>query len=235
MAKDRDTDRDGRGRPAHLPNVARHNTPMIVFVTVCAADRAANTFAYETMHRILREAWEAAGSHKVGTYVLMPDHLHLFCAPSSPDAENVAKWVRYWKSLVTRAVRGRPVKGGQAFAYPVARTSGRSSLPPCGRACEAGRGVRRHALCFSGTVGTRSYGGARAIMTNGSMSATIRCGVVWWRTRTHGCLGASSMNSSGEKIRANGRADARPALRLGVRSREGRASARPGRTSKAEP
>ena len=108
MVSDCDKERDGRSRPAHLANVARFNTPVILFVTVCAADRAVNTFANEAMCRILREAWESAGSHKVGAYVLMPDHLHLFCAPASPEAESVAKWVRYWKSLSTRAVRVRP-------------------------------------------------------------------------------------------------------------------------------
>jgi putative transposase len=114
---DGDTVRDGRGHPAHLPNVVRFSTPVILFVTVCAADRMANTFASEAMHRILREAWEMASSHKVGAYVLMPDHIHLFCAPTSPDAENVAKWVRYWKSLATRAARGRSV-GGASVGLP---------------------------------------------------------------------------------------------------------------------
>jgi REP element-mobilizing transposase RayT len=106
-----------RKRPAHLPNVVRHNTPVVVFVTVCAVDRAVNTFATDTMHDIMRSAWAAAGSHLVGVYVLMPDHVHLFCSPASPDTENVAQWVRYWKSLVTREVRGR-FAGGACVCTP---------------------------------------------------------------------------------------------------------------------
>ena len=127
MENDCDTNKDGRGHPAHLPNVARFNTPVIVFVTVCAADRATNTFANKTMHRILREAWEAAGAHKVGAYVLMPDHVHLFCAPTSPEAENVAKWVRYWKSVATRAVRGRSV-GRACVCTPGSMETGGASV-----------------------------------------------------------------------------------------------------------
>ena len=100
-----------RKRPAHLPNRVRHNTPAIVFVTVCASDRTTNTFATDTMHEIQRVAWTMAGSHLVGADVLMPDHLHLFCAPAVPEAENVARWVRYWKSLVTREVRVRQEEG----------------------------------------------------------------------------------------------------------------------------
>ena len=126
--KERETDSDGRGHPAHLPNVMRFRTPVILFVTVCAADRTVNTFASEALHRILRQAWESAGSHKVGAYVLMPDHLHLFCAPASPDAENVAKWVRYWKSVATHAVRGRPA-GGASVRLP-GRTDERTLVPP---------------------------------------------------------------------------------------------------------
>jgi len=150
-----------RTRPVHLTNVTRHNTPTILFVTVCAADRAVNTFANVTMQGLLRKAWEQAGSHRVGAYVLMPDHLHLFCAPASPEAENVAKWVQYWKSLVTRTARTRasggvcggdtgderhvdeqtlvpPIlrtrlpSGEQASACPDAGRRGRESLPASG-------------------------------------------------------------------------------------------------------
>jgi REP element-mobilizing transposase RayT len=32
----------------------------------------------------------------------MPDHVHLFCSPTTPDAENVQKLVAYWKRLVSR-------------------------------------------------------------------------------------------------------------------------------------
>ena len=37
----------------------------------------------------------------MGTYVVMPDHVHLFVTPSA-DAVLLANWVRYWKSQFTR-------------------------------------------------------------------------------------------------------------------------------------
>ena len=131
MVSNPDRIKEGRSHPAHLPSVVRFNTPVIFFVTVCAADRLANTFATPLMHRHLVDAWESATSHKVGAYVLMPDHIHLFCAPTSPEAENVAKWVRYWKSLVTRAIRGRPAGGARSMdertpVPPVLRPDSRS-------------------------------------------------------------------------------------------------------------
>jgi putative transposase len=91
-----------RNHPTHRTNLERHNKPVLLFVTVCALDRTVNTFATEEMHGILKEAWASAQSHHVGAYVLMPDHIHLFCAPAAFDSENVAKWVRFWKVLVTK-------------------------------------------------------------------------------------------------------------------------------------
>jgi len=111
-----------RKHPAHLPNIVRDNRPVIVFVTACAARRGVNTFANETMHRICLNAWASARSHRVGAYVLMPDHLHLFCAPAEPDAENVARWVRYWKALVTRTVRQSATGGACAGLAEVEQT-----------------------------------------------------------------------------------------------------------------
>jgi REP element-mobilizing transposase RayT len=35
----------------------------------------------------------------------MPDHIHLFCAPLRPEI-SLDMWVRYWKSLVSRAWPG---------------------------------------------------------------------------------------------------------------------------------
>jgi REP element-mobilizing transposase RayT len=134
-----------RKRPTHPPNVLRHNTPVIVFLTVCATDRTMNTFATDTMHQILRNTWAAACSHLVGSYVLMPDHVHLFCAPASPEAENVAKWVRYWKSLVTREVRGKPV-GGASVCLP--KKEDEQTLVPPG----AVRGVDEQTLVPPGAM-----------------------------------------------------------------------------------
>jgi putative transposase len=110
-----------RKHPTHLPNQAWQNKPVLLFVTVCALDRTVNTFATEEMHGIVKEAWSSAQSHHVGAYVLMPDHIHLFCAPASFESENVAKWVRYWKVLVTKKLGGSracATYGAEACAAP---------------------------------------------------------------------------------------------------------------------
>lgn len=55
------------------------------------------------MHELLLRAWSSAVDWRVGRYVLMPDHLHLFCAPSKYSVESLTRWVGYWKRLTTQA------------------------------------------------------------------------------------------------------------------------------------
>lgn len=49
---------------------------------------------------ILRRAWVVADAWAVGRYVLMPDHLHLFCAPR--QGASLSSWMHFWKSLTAR-------------------------------------------------------------------------------------------------------------------------------------
>ncbi len=89
-----------RRHPTHTPNVRRPNTPIILFVTVCSHVRKP-VLACEEVHRALKTAWTQALHYRVGRYVIMPDHLHLFCSPSDVGPENVSRWVAYWKRLTS--------------------------------------------------------------------------------------------------------------------------------------
>ena len=89
-----------RTRPAHLPNLERFNQPVILFVTVCTKDRRP-ILASDRVHAALIGAWPQARQYRVGRYNVMPDHVHLFCSPAVREAENVRKWVAYWKRLVS--------------------------------------------------------------------------------------------------------------------------------------
>jgi putative transposase len=90
-----------RKHPAHPPLQARFNTPIIVFLTVCSKDRKL-LFAYADSMAVILDAWQRAKSWSVGRYVVMPDHLHLFCAPAVFPTEPLMQWARYWKSIVSR-------------------------------------------------------------------------------------------------------------------------------------
>ena len=55
------------------------------------------------MHEALARSWQSAEAWLVGNYVVMPDHVHLFCAPKNEEI-TIANWIKYWKGLVRGAV-----------------------------------------------------------------------------------------------------------------------------------
>ena len=88
-----------RRRPAHPPPVERISSPIIVFLTICTARRQRILANYAAV-RTLRQCWTEAGDWVVGRYVVMPDHVHLFCAPEADTS--VVRWVQFWKAMTTR-------------------------------------------------------------------------------------------------------------------------------------
>jgi hypothetical protein len=70
-----------RRHPIHLPPFERHNLPIIIFVTVCTADRR-KILASPHAHEAILSAWHVASPWLVGRYVIMPDHAQFFCAPN---------------------------------------------------------------------------------------------------------------------------------------------------------
>jgi len=92
----------GRRRPARQPVFDADNISPILFLTVCTAGRR-RILADAEIHGILRGAWKMAEHWSVGRYVILPDHIHLFCAPATQAITPVKKWVQYWKALVARA------------------------------------------------------------------------------------------------------------------------------------
>jgi REP element-mobilizing transposase RayT len=80
---------------------------VIYFVTVCTAGRR-ECLADPQVHSLLREIWLTHDRYRVGRYVLMPDHLHFFCAPGTWPPENLGGWMRFWKSAAARRWPGGP-------------------------------------------------------------------------------------------------------------------------------
>jgi putative transposase len=90
-----------RRHPAHHPPLENHNKPIILFLTVCAHHRR-KILANNCMQNALLKAWNSSNQWMVGRYVIMPDHIHLFCSPIGKEFENIAKWTTYWKRPVSR-------------------------------------------------------------------------------------------------------------------------------------
>jgi putative transposase len=91
----------GRKHPVHQPIVERFNEPAIVFLTVCTKDRI-RVLARSDVTALLMDSWQDATSWLVGRFIVMPDHVYLFCAPGEPPARALKQWVRYWKTLASR-------------------------------------------------------------------------------------------------------------------------------------
>lgn len=91
----------GRKHPAHQPTHDSHNTPIIIFLTVCTKGRKP-ILGHPQVQRNLVAGWQNAISWMVGRYVIMLDHVHLFCAPAEFPAMPLMHWVRFWKSETAR-------------------------------------------------------------------------------------------------------------------------------------
>ena len=72
----------------------------IVFLTVCTLKQG-RWLANEAPHELLKQTWRNASAWRVGDYLLMPDHLHLFCSPGDMEF-GIEDWIQYWKRAFKR-------------------------------------------------------------------------------------------------------------------------------------
>jgi putative transposase len=91
----------GRQRLPHLAPLEVANQSTVIFLTMCVEKRRP-LLARAEIVALLLGCWHQAGQWMVGRWVVMPDHLHLFCAPAIAPAMPVASWARFWRSQVTR-------------------------------------------------------------------------------------------------------------------------------------
>ncbi len=93
--------RPERKIPAHFPPLDSGFRSVIIYLTVCVQQKKP-LLANRTAARLIVEAWGAATFWCVGRYVIMPDHIHLFCGPNTFPAQPLKKWIACWKNHVTR-------------------------------------------------------------------------------------------------------------------------------------
>jgi REP element-mobilizing transposase RayT len=80
----------------------------IYFITICTNNRRA-VLASELIHSIFREVWgnaEKLYRWYVGRYVIMPDHVHFFCA-SHAEATTLSRFVGKWKEWTAKYAHRR--------------------------------------------------------------------------------------------------------------------------------
>jgi len=90
-----------RAYPAHHPPIERFNEPTVVFCTVCILNRESLLNNHSALDAV-RHAWQAAGQWRVGEFLFMPDHIHVFCVPGVLHPESLKAWCRYWKRLASQ-------------------------------------------------------------------------------------------------------------------------------------
>ncbi len=105
---------DGRGNPAPGVNAYDHN-PTIAFLTICTAKRQKG-LANQTVHAALVKTWTNADHWLVGHYVIMPDHIHLFCAPRTNDF-SIEQWITYWKRQFRGICKSAPKFQSRGFHH----------------------------------------------------------------------------------------------------------------------
>ena len=92
---------EGVGRRNPAPGVhLRFGQPNWVLLTVATANRSP-WLANAEAQRWLHETWKEATAWLVTDYLLMPDHLHCFCAPRDLTI-SIEAWITYWKRVFRR-------------------------------------------------------------------------------------------------------------------------------------
>jgi len=89
--------------PPRLTRIFPNNP--VFFVTFCT-HRRRKLLATKSVNTAFVEFGIRAPAEQniaVGRYVIMPDHIHLFCAPNTFPPQPLKNWIAFWKNHVTRA------------------------------------------------------------------------------------------------------------------------------------
>ena len=91
----------GRKSLPHLPSREFPNQSVIQFIS-CNIAKRRPLLARPEIHCVLLESWRKADHWLVGRYVIMPDHIHFFCAPRHVPTTPLKRWMEFWRADATR-------------------------------------------------------------------------------------------------------------------------------------
>jgi putative transposase len=78
----------------------------IFFITACTHERR-NILSNSQAAAILVEEWTIAKERydwHIGRYVIMPDHVHFFCAPGN-EAQDLSVFMKFWKEWTSKRIK----------------------------------------------------------------------------------------------------------------------------------
>ncbi|HEV2694507.1 MAG TPA: hypothetical protein VG347_16560 [Verrucomicrobiae bacterium] len=84
----------GRKNPASGVHVQLGHSN-IVLLTVTTENRK-SWLTNPAVHEFLQNTWKDATAWLAGDYLMMPDHLHVFCSPRDLSF-TIEEWITYWK------------------------------------------------------------------------------------------------------------------------------------------
>ena len=145
------------------------NRAIMLYVTVVTGKRNA-ILADKAVQDCIVAAWKAAADWLVGRYVIMPDHIHFFCAPATYPPPDFHRWMKQWKAQVSRSfpigLRAGGAHGRVALVAteaPADTSHGRVALVATGNGADTAHG--RVALVATGN-------GADAAATSAALPPT---------------------------------------------------------------
>jgi putative transposase len=95
----------GRRTPAKGVHVSSDGANW-VFLTVCTEKREC-WLAQDSVQSALHDIWQnTATAWLVSDYLLMPDHLHLFCAPQDLNF-TIERWIGFWKDRLAKQLKSQ--------------------------------------------------------------------------------------------------------------------------------
>jgi putative transposase len=95
--------RDPGRRPPAKGVLVSLGGPNWVFLTV-GAEKRKYRLAQTSVQRAWPDVWEhTAAAWLVSDYLLMPDHLHLFCAPHDLKF-TIERWMGFWKDRLAKSL-----------------------------------------------------------------------------------------------------------------------------------
>jgi REP element-mobilizing transposase RayT len=86
------------------------------FITICTVNRR-KILAEEKAVFVLRREWESAMERHgwaIGSYVVMPDHVHFFCTDGEQGVR-LSEFVGKWKEWTTKALKREAGLDGQIW------------------------------------------------------------------------------------------------------------------------
>ena len=135
------------------------NRAIMLYVTVVTGKRNA-MLADKAVQDCIVAAWKAAADWLVGRYVIMPDHIHFFCAPATYPPPDFHRWMKQWKAQVSRSF---------PIGLRAGRAHGRVALVATGTPADTAHG--RVALVATGIPADTAHGRVALVATENGADA----------------------------------------------------------------